>query len=72
VVQDVEKAIKISDGYSPPQNMFIHFIHNHINWFLHTVGYQAFIWREKKEMLSLSLIQRHAMKSQGGHAGKTP
>jgi len=51
VVQDVEKAIKISDGYSPPQNTFIHFIHNHISWFLHTDGYQAFILRDKGNAL---------------------
>jgi hypothetical protein len=25
-----------------------------------------------KEILSSSLIQRHEMKGQGGHAGKTP
>ena len=51
MVQDVEKTIKISDGYSSPQNTFIHFIHNHIKWFLQTEGYQAFILRDKGNAL---------------------
>ena len=46
MVQDVEKAIKISDGYSSPQNTFIQFIHNHVSWFLQTDGYQVFILRD--------------------------
>ena len=63
MVQDVEKAIKISDGYSPPQNTFIHFIHNHINWFLHTDGYKAFILRERereREKSKCSLVLNSA------------